>query len=146
MLYTLSPHLYTASQLTQQDVMELARRGVETIICHRPDNEEPDQPSYQTVAEWATQAGIKTTIYHPVTITTINPHDATHLNEILLSSTAPVAAYCRTGTRSSIIWAIMQHQQGISIESIMQHIQQCGLDLTTHQDRIQQLLQNQPSL
>ena len=41
----LADNLYIAPQLTEADVQEAAKLGIQTVICNRPDGEEENQPS-----------------------------------------------------------------------------------------------------
>ena len=47
-----------AGQIQPADVAQLAAAGYETIICNRPDDEEPHQPSMDSIEEACAEAGV----------------------------------------------------------------------------------------
>ena len=56
---TINARLSVGPQITPAEVTELARRGYHTIICNRPDNEDPGQPSFAEIAAAAGAQGLE---------------------------------------------------------------------------------------
>ena len=92
-----------AAQINANEVTELAHAGFTTIICNRPDNEEPGQPSADDIAEACKAAGMG--FHHiPVTAVPIPEDDVAAHRQIVEESAGPVLAYCRSGQRSAVIY------------------------------------------
>ncbi|MEM8626875.1 MAG: TIGR01244 family sulfur transferase [Pseudomonadota bacterium] len=103
-----TPEIAVAPQLSPDDIAQLATDGFRTVICHRPDGEGgPDQPSFQSIAAACAASGIY--VHHqPVSSSGLSPDDVTHLRDILLGCAKPALLYCRSGTRSIVLWALSQ--------------------------------------
>ena len=61
----LTDSLYIAPQLTEADVQEAVRLGIQTVICNRPDGEEENQPAFAEVQNWFKEAGINQFSHQP---------------------------------------------------------------------------------
>ena len=94
-------------QIRPEDVRTLAKLGFSTIICNRPDDEEFGQPLYETVAAEAARHGLA--VHHlPVTSGMFGPQHVTATEELLAGAQGKVFAYCRSGTRSVMLWAFQE--------------------------------------
>ena len=62
----LTDSLYIAPQLTEADVQEAVRLGIQTVICNRPDGEEENQPAFAEVQNWFKEAGINQFSHQPL--------------------------------------------------------------------------------
>ena len=71
----LTDTLYIAPQLTETDVQEAVRLGIQTVICNRPDGEEENQPAFAEVQNWFKEAGINQFSHQPVVAPQINAAD-----------------------------------------------------------------------
>ncbi len=94
----LDDDLSVSGQVQPRDVPELARAGYRTIICNRPDEEEPGQPTFAEIAAIAESLGLKVAHIpvddaHPVEM------QKGEFARALAQLPAPVLAYCRTGNR-----------------------------------------------
>ena len=95
---TLSDTLAVTGQIRPEELARLAEAGFKSIICNRPDHEEPGQPDFDTVAAAAREHGMEARHI---------PVDAEHPVEMQAAAFAraldelpkPVLAYCRTGNR-----------------------------------------------
>src|SRR5690554_5083907 len=108
---SLTPDYAVASaQLTVEDVARAAAEGFKLIVCNRPDNEEPGQPSEAEIKAAATAAGLgfRSLPYRGPTPPGIVAETALMLDE----TNGPVLAYCRTGNRSTMAWALAQALSG----------------------------------
>ena len=102
----LTPTFAVSPQIAPEDAAELKEAGFTTVICNRPDHEvTPD------IAAAAMQAAVEAAGMRFV----LNPVDgaAMTLDNVEAQGAAaegdgPVFAYCRSGTRSSIVWALSQ--------------------------------------
>ena len=93
----LADNLYIAPQLTEADVQEAAKLGIQTVICNRPDGEEENQVTFKQVESWLEAAGIREHHHQPVVAPAINAADVAAFQNLLKSVPQPVLAYCRTG-------------------------------------------------
>ena len=103
----LNDQISVSPQIAAADVAEVARAGFKTIICNRPDNEAPDQPSIEQIRAATEQAGL-TFVEIAFTGGRQTAADVQAFAQALEEQAAPVLAYCRTGTRSATIWAMAQ--------------------------------------
>ncbi|WP_144157010.1 aminotransferase class V-fold PLP-dependent enzyme [Paraburkholderia sp. BCC1885] len=99
----ISPEFAIAPQLTLDDLQAVRNQGFRTIICNRPDGEEPGQPTFSDIAEAAGRLGIEAR-YLPVVSGKIGEDDLASFAGYIESLPAPVLAYCSTGTRSGMLW------------------------------------------
>ena len=94
-------------QISVGDVAAVKAAGFTTIINNRPDGEAPDQPAGEAVRQAAEAAGLA---YHyiPLGRDGVSPDMVAQTREALEGSAGPVLAYCRSGTRSTTLWALSQ--------------------------------------
>lgn len=94
-------------QITAEDVADIAAAGFKTVICNRPDGEIP--PEYQSAA---IRAAVETAglsfVDNPVIGGAITMDNVTAQGAAISDSAGPVLAYCASGNRSSIVWALSQ--------------------------------------
>jgi sulfide:quinone oxidoreductase len=103
----LTPSLSVSPQLTEADVAEAARNGFRAIIDNRPDGEEPGQPTAAEMKAMATAHGLGFA-HVPTVGGKISDEDVALMAHALADLEGPVLAYCRTGTRSTTLWALTQ--------------------------------------
>jgi uncharacterized protein (TIGR01244 family) len=101
----LTEGLAVTGQVLPEEMQDLADRGYRMVIGNRPDDEEPEQPSSTEVAAAARAAGLDYA-YLPVTMATIEVPGATDFVERLARAPGPVLAHCRSGTRTTVLWAL----------------------------------------
>jgi uncharacterized protein (TIGR01244 family) len=96
---------YAAPQISAEDVAEIAAAGFRHVICNRPDDEVP--PSHQSLAisAAASDAGLGFSV-HPLTHQTMTPAVIQGNLAAIEAAAGPVLAYCASGTRSTIAWAL----------------------------------------
>jgi sulfide:quinone oxidoreductase len=95
--------LSVADQIDERDVDALATAGFKAIVCHRPDAE-GGVPSGRISAACA-QHGMKF-FFQPVAYSGLGVADGDTFGQILQQCEEPVLAYCRSGRRSTALWAI----------------------------------------
>ncbi|WP_372965118.1 TIGR01244 family sulfur transferase [Marinobacter sp.] len=94
-----------APQIALEDVAEIARLGFKTLVANRPDGEELGQPAMTEIKAAATEHGLKW-IYQPVISGNVTDHDVDQFAAMFRDADKPVLAFCRSGTRSTILWAL----------------------------------------
>jgi uncharacterized protein (TIGR01244 family) len=127
MIRQLDDKTIVSSQIRPEDVEQLKQSGVTMIVCNRPDGEEPGQPTAAEIEQAAEDAGLKFR-FVPI-IRGIGPSDCEAMREALEASNGKVFAYCRSGNRSALVWAVARREQGASIEELEAAAGQAGIDL-----------------
>lgn len=92
------PQIYVGRQINEGEIELLVKAGIKTVICNRPDGEEPGQPSFTSIEAAAKAAGLHA-IYLPVTMPGLTIEAAEQMTKAINVSTKPVFAYCRSGGR-----------------------------------------------
>lgn len=126
-LAILTPNLTALPQPSVNDVGELADRGYRSIISNRPDGEAPDQPKWNDVKAAALAQGMET-VHIPVVAGQIGEADVRAFREALERLPKPIAAYCRTGTRSTILWALA-NEASLTVDERIEIAAKEGYDL-----------------
>ena len=128
MLRKLDENTLISGQIRPGDVAGLKDVGVTMIVNNRPDGEELDQPMAGDIEEAAARAGID---YRFVPITRgIGPSDVECMQEAMAANDGKMLAFCRTGNRSALAWAVARREQGASIEELETAAAQAGVDLS----------------
>jgi sulfide:quinone oxidoreductase len=126
-LRRLTNELAVGGQLAPSDLPGLAAQGIRAVICNRPDSEAPGQPAYAEIEKAAAANGIKT-VYQPVSPIAISDEDAATFGKLLDELPKPVLVYCRSGMRSTALWALSQAGT-LSAEDIVEAAAMAGYDL-----------------
>ena len=119
--------LAVSPQIRPEDVAELARLGFRTLIANRPEHEEPGQPAMADLQREAEAHGMKW-LYLPVESGHITDADVDAFAPEFEQAEKPVFAFCRSGTRSTILWALSTARYR-PLEPIIGQAAQAGYDL-----------------
>ena len=103
----ITAHYAVSPQIDPEDVAEIASMGFGTIICNRPDPEIPASHASSVMAQAAADVGLHF-VDNPVTHHGLNEAMVKIQRDTQDTSGAPVLAYCASGTRSTIVWALGQ--------------------------------------
>lgn len=129
MLTSLTPQLYVAPQITEQTVAQAAQLGISLIINNRPEGEAPDQTPGDVIAAAAQAAGMAYAAI-PVTHAGFAPWQIDALDAALASLGAGKALlYCRSGTRSTLLWALSRARAHDDIDEIGRIAASAGYDI-----------------
>jgi uncharacterized protein (TIGR01244 family) len=124
----LDDKVLVSGQIRPDEVAALRAEGVTLIVNNRPDGEEPNQPLGEEIEEAAAAAGID---YRSVPIIRgIGPADADAMREAISASRGKVLAFCRSGTRSALAWALARNDEGMAREEIERRLISAGVDPT----------------
>lgn len=119
-----------APQLAKADYEAAKTQGFAMIINNRPDNEEPGQFNDAQSRQAAEAAGLGYESI-PMVPGEITPDMVDRMGAAMARAGGPVLAYCRTGTRSTMLWALSQAGSGkMSAGEITQAAQAGGYDIT----------------
>lgn len=101
----LTDDLTVSPQIPLDAIPAIAEAGFKTIMCNRPDNEDPGQPSFEEIKAKAAECGLGA-VHLPVASGSVEDSDADAFAKALADLPGPVFAYCRSGTRCTILWAL----------------------------------------
>lgn len=104
---TLTPAYSVAPQIEPGDMQDLAAAGFTTVICNRPDDEVPPHLQSDAMQAAAEDAGL-TFVRNPVVNGALTMDMVTNQDAAITGAPGRVLAYCRSGTRSTIVWALSQ--------------------------------------
>lgn len=141
-LKRLTPFIAVAAQLQPADMGTLAAAGYRCVINNRPDGEGEGQP---TSAEMEAAAKANGLDYHylPVISGQIGDGDVAAFTALLDRVRGPVLAFCRTGTRSTSLWALSEAHH-LDPETLMTTAKAAGYDLAGLLPRLEQRWQQAP--
>jgi len=132
----LSDNLFVAPQLSPADVADIDGMQFRSILCNRPDAEEENQPAYEKIRQQADALGMMCD-FQPVNGSVISDDDVDEFVNRLMDLPQPVLAYCRTGTRCSVLWALSQAGNQ-SAEQIIATAAEAGYKLESLKERIEE--------
>ena len=132
----LTPFLSVIGQIQPNDMAAVATAGFLTVVNNRPDQEGEDQPSSAEMAAAAKAAGLQ---YHylPVIAGQISDENVSDFAQLLAQVKGPVLAFCRTGTRSSSLWALSEAHH-LDSQRVLDTAKAVGYDLAGLLPRLQQ--------
>jgi sulfide:quinone oxidoreductase len=126
-LAILTPNVTAVPQPSVDDIGELADRGYRSIIGNRPDGEAPDQPAWTELKAAALARGMEA-VHIPVVASKIGEADVRAFREALERLPKPIAAFCRTGTRSTLLWALA-NEASLTVDERIKIAAKDGYDL-----------------
>lgn len=124
----INDHISVAPQIDPADVVEAARAGFVAIVNNRPDDEEAGQPAGESIRTVAETLGLA---YHaiPITHAGFSATQVEAMREVLDNVDGPVLAYCRSGTRSTNLWALAEASRGEHPAGLIEQAAGAGYDL-----------------
>ena len=127
-LAALAPGVSAAGKLDRADIEGLADSGIRTIVNNRPDGEDPGQLPADEARRLAEARGIA---YHhiPVTAATLTSGDVDAMEALLAGAERPIVLHCRSGTRSTLLWALVRLREGADPSSLVAEAAHHGIDI-----------------
>ncbi len=121
---------YASPQITVDDIAEASALGIGLIVNNRPEDESDDQTPGAAIAAAAAAAGIAY-VAIPVTHAGFSMPQVEAMEAALAAAgDKPVLAYCRSGTRSTLLWALAQARMGTALEAIVTGAAGAGYDVS----------------
>lgn len=123
----LTPDLAVSPQIFPEDLAGLVAQGYRVLINNRPDEEvgpEIDSDAMRAAAEAASMAYY----FNPFTPGQITP-DMIALQAEALAQDGRKFAYCRSGNRSTVLWALTQAGQQ-PVDDLIGAAAQVGYDIS----------------
>lgn len=100
-----------SGQIQPEDIVAIKEAGFRSVICNRPDDEQPGQPSADSVKAAVEAAGLAFR-YIPVISGQITAENVEDQAEALDGLEGPVFAYCRSGARCTNLYELIQQSKG----------------------------------
>ncbi|MGV8834296.1 MAG: TIGR01244 family sulfur transferase [Devosia sp.] len=127
-LKRINDHVSVSGQIHPEDVAALKAAGFVAIVNNRPDGESPDQPAGADIEAAALTAGLA---YHAIPLGRdgVSPEMVAQTKAVLEGSAGPVFCYCRSGTRSTTLWALSQAGQ-VDASEIIAQAAEAGYDMS----------------
>ena len=127
--------LSASPQIAPEDLPDIAAQGFRSVISNRPDGEEPGQPSSEDLRQAAEAAGLAFA-HVPVVGGAISDQDVADFREALADLPQPVFGFCRTGTRTTTLWALA-NVASISADDLIARAKSAGYDLGALRPRLE---------
>jgi uncharacterized protein (TIGR01244 family) len=134
----INDQISVAPQLDPADIVEAARAGFTTIVNNRPDEEEAGQPEGAAIRAVAETLNLA---YHaiPITHAGFSGPQVEAMRAVLAAAEGPVLAYCRSGTRSTNLWALAEASRGEDPAGLVEAAAGAGYDLNGIRPMLDQL-------
>lgn len=132
MFTPLTDDVQVSPQISLDQVAAAKAEGVTVIINNRPDGEDPSAPQSAEIEAAARAAGIEY-VSIPVTHAGFSAPQVDAMIAALDKAEASggkVLAYCRSGTRSTHLWALARARAGDDVDGIVDAAAKAGYDLT----------------
>ena len=123
----LTPVLSVSAQISVAELADLAQAGFKSIICNRPDGEAADQPGYHEIAKAAEALGLQAR-YLPTETGKVTDEQGVAFGKLMEELPKPVLAYCRSGMRSTTMWALA-NAGNLPMPDIIEAADHAGYDL-----------------
>ena len=129
MFRSINEKVSVSPQISLDDVVAAKAEGVTLIVNNRPDGEEPGAPQSADIEAAAKAAGIEY-IGIPITHSGFSAPQVDAMIAALDGTEGKTLAYCRSGTRSTLLWSLAQAKKGISPDEIARLAGNAGYDIT----------------
>lgn len=116
-------------QIDPADVTTLAAEGFLAIVNNRPDGEEAGQPEGEPIRTVAETLGLDYTAI-PIDQSGFSHARIDAMRAALDAARGPVLAFCRSGTRSTHLWALAEAKAGGDPAEITAKAAAAGYDLS----------------
>jgi len=121
-------NFWASPQIGLDDLAAAVALGCTTVINNRPEGESDDQVSGAEVAAAAESLGLAY-VAIPVTHAGFSQAQVEAMIEALTAAKGPVLAYCRSGTRSTLLWSLAQAHMGRDLDEVARAAAGAGYDV-----------------
>jgi uncharacterized protein (TIGR01244 family) len=127
-LKRINDHVSVSGQISPEDVASLKSLGFTAIVNNRPDGESPDQPAGAEIEAAAKAAGLA---YYAIPLGRegVSPALVEKTKAVIEGSDGPVFCFCRSGTRSTTLWALSQAGE-MDASEIISQAAEAGYDMS----------------
>jgi len=130
----LSPRFFVSEQISTTDLGIASAQGIKTIINNRPDGEAQGQPMSADLAAAAAELGMQF-VDLPVVAGKLTDKNIDEFERANRTLQGPILMYCRTGTRSTTLWALNEVRT-LDVNAVLATAAGAGYDLTAMHARL----------
>jgi len=128
MLRQLDEKTLISGQIAPAEVAALKQSGVTMIVNNRPDGEDSDQPTSAEIEAEARAAGME--YRHIPIIRGMGPSDVDAMRQAIAGvGDGRMLAFCRSGNRSALVWAVARSEDGVPREELEECAAAAGVSL-----------------
>jgi len=129
MFRSITIDIMVAPQISVDAVAEAKAAGVALIINNRPEGESDDQIPGADIEAAARAAGMEY-IAIPITHSGFSQPQVMAMVAALQGAKGKILAYCRSGTRSTLLWALAESAQGGDPDALTNMAAKAGYDVS----------------
>lgn len=129
MFRELDDRVMVSPQIAADDIAAAKARGVTLIVNNRPDGEAPDEPQGAEIEAAAKAAGIDY-VAIPVGHGGFSAPQVDAMAKALTTTKGKTLAYCRSGTRSTLLWSLARAKLGDAPDALKAKANAAGYDLS----------------
>lgn len=137
---TISDSFLASPQIDLESIGAAKAAGVTLIINNRPDGEDPSAPQGDEIAEAAQAAGLAYTAI-PIGHSGFSEVQVDQMIAALAENDGKALAYCRSGTRSTLLWSLAQAKSGVAPDEIARAAAAGGYDVAPIRPMLDMLAQ-----
>ena len=130
MFRMLDDRIMVAPQIDTDQIADAKAQGVTLVINNRPDGESPSEPQGAEIEAAARAAGLDY-VAIPVGHGGFSQPQVDAMAAALAGAEGKTLAYCRSGTRSTLLWALAEASQGADREVLTVQAAGGGYDLAS---------------
>lgn len=125
----LSDTAFASPQIDLADLAQAKASGIAMIINNRPDGEDPSAPQSDAIEAAARDAGLAYCAI-PIGHSGFSEPQIDQMIAAMDDSGGPILAYCRSGTRSTFLWALARAKSGDDPDTITRAAMAAGYDIS----------------
>ncbi|RYE41901.1 MAG: TIGR01244 family phosphatase [Hyphomicrobiales bacterium] len=129
MFRKVTDQLFASPQIDVAAVEEAKALGIRIIINNRPEDESEDQTPGAQIEEAARKAGMGY-VAIPVSHAGFSEAQVKAMAQALANADGPILAYCRSGTRSTLLWSLAEASRGGNPQKIAANAANAGYDVS----------------
>ena len=115
-------------QVTADDLQSAVDQGFKSLIINRPDHEDPGQPTAEETTKAAEALGLEVR-FIPLISGQMTMEHVEQTKAALAEMPKPILAHCRSGMRSTTLWALAIKGE-LSADEIISAAGNAGYDLS----------------
>lgn len=119
--YSVSP------QILPEDAAAIREAGFVMVLCNRPDEENPAPLQAEAMRQAVEAEGLRFAVL-PLTHQTMNAENILKQQELVAGAEGPVLAYCASGTRCTVIWAL-GNAKTLGPDAVIETAHEAGYDI-----------------
>lgn len=143
MFRKLTDTVFVSPQIGLAEVAAAKAQGIAMIVNNRPEGESDDQVPGDEIAAAAAAAGIDYAAI-PITHAGFSETQVQAMAQALEKAKGPVLAYCRSGTRSTLLWALAEASRGSNPAALAASAAQAGYDIAPVRAMVDMLAAGKP--